>query len=232
MSPRVGILLSLDEGALRRGRDTFYLDASYARAVEEAGGSPLLLPIQRDPGPLLDAVDALLVPGGDDFPPERPYPSPGALTIAPERQRAFDRALLEGARARGLPVLCVCYGMQLLAHAGGGALHHHVPTDRPDALDHGGGGRSVEHGIRVESGTRLERLLGDLAVVGSRHHQAVAEPGAGLRGAARAPDGVIEALEPEAPDAPFLLAVQWHPESMDGAHRAAIYGALVEAARR
>jgi len=150
------------------------------------------------------------------------------------RQLAFDRALLAAALAREIPVLGICYGMQLLALHAGARLHLHLPRDLPRAGRHRAAGREdARHGLRVEPGTLLAALLGaEETEVNSSHHQAVSDPG-GWRVAARAPDGVVEAVEPPgAGPARFCLGVQWHPERMDAAHRSALVGALVEAAGR
>jgi putative glutamine amidotransferase len=227
----VGIPPCLDaQERIRAGRRQHYLDTAYARAVTDAGGLALLLPWPAPPDALLDAVDALLLPGGDDFPPERPYPEAVRFDPVSPEQRGFDEALLAGALARGLPVLAVCYGMQLLALHRGGRLHAHLPLDRPDAGPHRLAEPDGRHGIVLEPGTRLAALLGDAPrSVNSLHHQAVAEPGRGLRVSARAEDGVIEAIEAADPDAAFCVGVQWHPEKMDGAHRERLFAGLVAA---
>ena len=232
MGPRIGIPPSLraDDGAAGRRRHT--VGVAYAEAVVEAGGVPLYLPPSGSPAASLAAVDALLVPGGGDFPPPGPPPAGVAFApIAPERLSG-DRALLAAARAAGRPVLGVCYGMQLLALESGGALLHHLPLDLPRAGEHQLAAPGARHRIAIEPGTRLARIFGATALeVNSRHHQAVSEPGTGLRVSARAADGVVEALEAERGDAPFLVGVQWHPEDLDAAHRRALFGALVEATR-
>jgi putative glutamine amidotransferase len=128
----------------------------------------------------------------------------------------------------GVPVLGICYGAQLLALHHGGSLHHHLPLDLPAAAEHraSGGG----HAIRIEPGTRLARLLAPPpARVNSQHHQAIREPGAGLRVAAHAPDGVIEAIERDS--GPLCVGVQWHPEALDDAASAALFAGFVSAAR-
>jgi putative glutamine amidotransferase len=226
----VGISQCLDEqGRWRKDREYLYGDAAYARAVEDAGGSPLHLPLQADAGALLDRVDALLLAGGDDLAPPSPYPPEVDFDLAPERQLDFDRRCLAGALARGLPVLGICYGMQLLALHFGGALHYHLPLDLPEAGHHRLPERDGRHAIQVAPGTRLAAILGPRPEpVNSLHHQGVRDPGRGLRVAARSPDGVIEAIERET--GPFCVGVQWHPEKLGGEARLALFRALLSAA--
>jgi putative glutamine amidotransferase len=229
--PRIGIPPSLDADAAGRRRHT--VDAAYAEAIVEAAGVPLYLPPAGGPEAALAAVDALLVPGGGDFLPPGPPPAGVAFVpIAPERL-AWDRALLAAARAAGRPVLGVCYGMQLLALESGGTLLHHLPLDLPAAGEHQLRPPAARHALEIEPDTRLARVFGATSLeVNSRHHQAVSSPGRGLRVSARAPDGVVEAVEAERADAPFLVGVQWHPEDLGAPHRRALFGALIEAARR
>jgi putative glutamine amidotransferase len=230
--PPIGIPPVLDDrGALRPGRPTSWLDLRYASALEEAGASVVCLPAQRDADALAARLDGLLIPGGGDFAPQRSYPPGVEFELVSPAQLEFDARLLACARARRLPVLGICYGMQLLAHASGGRLHHDLPSDLPAAAPHRLREPDGRHALRIERGSRLAGLLGDDGVaVNSRHHQAVAEPGAGLRVVARAEDGVVEALEAEG-DA-FCLGLQWHPERMDAAHRARVFGAFVGACAR
>jgi putative glutamine amidotransferase len=230
MPPIVGISQCLDDrGRWRPGRDYVYLDLAYARAVEAAGGLAVHLPPQRSTTELVSGIDALLIPGGDDFLPADPtrYPD-GVFDETPPAQIDFDSRLLAAALARGIPVLGVCYGMQLLALHHGGTLHHHLPSDLPDAAPHQLPEAEGRHPIEVAPGTRLAKILGDEpAPVNSLHHQAVAVAGDGLRVAARAPDGVIEAVESEGPG--FVLGVQWHPEKLEGDARLQLLRALLEA---
>lgn len=227
MSALIGISLSLDaKGRFRRGRRYHYLDERYAGAVAEAGGAPVYLPIQPRPGEIADRIDGLVIPGGDDIPPDVPYPESVRFDATPAEQIDFDRALLARALARGIPVLGICYGMQILALHHGGSLHHHIPLDVPGAVDHALPQGEARHPIRVEPGTRLEAAIGaHPGSVNSSHHQAVASPGEGLRASARAADGVIEAIERS--DPPFCLGVQWHPERASRTHRARLFGAFL-----
>ena len=224
MLPAIGIPLCLDaRGRWRPGRDYLYLDEAYARAIDDAGGLPVLLPIQTpESAPeLIARVDALLLPGGDDFAPPEPYPAEVRFDLAEPRQIEFDRALLRAALLACKPVLGICYGMQLLALEAGGSLHHHLPVDVPAALEHGAGAMgTAEHRVAVDDGSQLGAWLpaGEYAI-NSRHHQAVRDPGA-LRVVARAPDGVIEAIEspgsPAATSRAPQFGVQWHPEALEG----------------
>jgi len=208
-----------------------YADHAYARAVDQAGGLAVHLPMQSAPAELAARIDGLLLPGGDDFLPERPYPADVAFDPAPEEQVAFDRALLDAALARDLPVLGICYGAQLIALAAGGALHHHIPLDRPDAIEHRLPEHGGRHSIALVPGSRLHDCLAeadDRALVNSLHHQAVRELGAGLVVTARSEDGLIEGFEGAGG---FVVGVQWHPEKQADAGSTALFRAFVEACR-
>ena len=165
---------------------------------------------------------------GDDLLPERSYPQGVDFEPAPERQLAFDRALLGAALERRTPVLAICYGMQLLALAAGGALHYDVSTDVPEAGPHRLPERDGRHPLHIATGTRLAAILGeDAGPVNSLHHQAVARPGEGARVCGVAGDGLIEAIELEGET--FAIGVQWHPEKLDGPHRERLFAAFAAA---
>ena len=171
------------------------------------------------------------MPGGDDFLPPSPYPAHVAFRPAAPAQIASDLALVRAALTRGLPVLGICYGMQLLALAGGGALVYDIAHDVPGAAPHRLAPHE-RHALTLAPGSRLAAIFAGAReiAVNSRHHQGVATPGAGLVASAHTADGVIEAIE-SAPETAFALGVQWHPEDMEAEHVLRVYGALIAAAR-
>ena len=229
-APTVAVTLGLDAaGRWRPGRRYHYLDAAYAEALRDADAVPLHVSREAPAEALAALADGLLVPGGDDFPPDRPYPPEVRFAPVPPEQLDFDAALLAACLARGRPVLGICYGMQLLVRHHGGRLLYDIPHDRPEAGPHQLEPRE-RHDVAIEPGSLLALALGrDRWPVNSRHHQGVAEPGAGLRVCARADDGTVEAVE--AQGAAFVLGVQWHPESLEAEHRSRLFGAFVSACR-
>lgn len=206
---------------------------TYLLGVEEGGGAPLLLPpqpvhpevVER----VLGAVDGLVLTGGADVDPARYGAERGPHTQTPRHDRdAWEAALAAGAIERGLPVLAICRGVQLLNVVLGGSLVQHVP-DVTDA-DHGDApGDFAPTEVEIVDGTRVRDVLGavgDRLTVHCHHHQVIDRVGDGLLVSARSADGLVEAVE--LPDAPFVVGVQWHPEQ-DAADRR-LFAALVAAA--
>jgi putative glutamine amidotransferase len=202
---------------------------AYVRAVEDAGGRALLVPPSTEGlEETLEALDGLLLSGGADLDPasygaER---HPETNGVRPERDRA-ELALLEGALARDMPVLAVCRGSQVLNVARGGDLVQHLP----EVVGHQGHkqvpGVFAGHDVDVLPESKLREVIGERAPVKSHHHQGYGRLGEGLREAARAEDGTVEAIED--PSRRFAVGVLWHPE--EGAD-AALFAALVEEAKR
>jgi putative glutamine amidotransferase len=239
--PRIGIPLSLDDrGRWRAERAYHYIDRRYADAIDRAGGLPIHLPIQSHVEDLVAGLDGLLLPGGDDFPSQTPLAPEieALLDLVPAEQLAFDRLLFETARGRGLPILGICYGMQLMAIAMGGGLDAHLPSQRPEAGPHKLA-PDARHPVTIEPGTLLGEIAGTgAALVDSSHHQGVRAPGQGQRVVARSHDGIIEAIEAEPQAeagadarAPFLLGVQWHPERLREPFSDRLFRSFIEAAR-
>ncbi len=212
------------------------LGITYARAVEAAGGVPVVMPpLELAAIPALVArLDGLLLSGGPDLAPAAYDARPHAeLGSTEPRLDAFEYAVVREALRLELPILGVCRGAQALNVACGGTLHQHLPDVVGDAIVHrqSDEGASLTHLVDIVAGTRLERVVASTRLrVNSFHHQAVDRLGAGLRASARAPDGTIEAIED--PVRPFVLAVQWHAEMLVhlGAHRALFDGLVAAAA--
>lgn len=188
---------------------------NYADALDAVGLLPVLvptLPAERAEA-FVGRADGLLLSGGGDVDPARygQAPHPRLGVVDPERD-AVELALYRAARARGLPILGICRGAQVMAVAEGGSLRQHLPSF--EAL-HGHeqaarDGRRY-HEVRLEPNGALATAFGnDRLQVNSYHHQGIEAPGPALRPIAWSEDGLIEAVE--ARDGSFAVGVQWHPE--------------------
>jgi putative glutamine amidotransferase len=186
----------------------------YLEAIEKAGGEPRALPLSTDGDVLcraMNEVDALLITGGRDIDPRMYGEEPeGEVELETPERVDRDAACIKLARKSGMPVLAICYGMQVLNVVEGGTLHQDmgpdiVPYHRESGKDY------IEHEVVIEPGTSLEEILGARRItVRSSHHQAIKEPAPGFVVSARCARGeIIEAIEPEGA---FCLGVQWHPE--------------------
>ncbi len=193
----------------------------YLESVRRAGGEPIEVVVGGEsPEQILARVDGLMLTGGGDVDPTLYSEAPHATFQAAETGRdAFEIALAKAAVTNGIPLLAICRGMQVLNVAMGGTLIQDIPSQVPGALHH-----SVPlpragsaHEIWLAKGSKLQALLadhtedGETCHVNSRHHQSVKQVAAGFDVTATSPDGVIEAMEK--PDAPYCVAVQWHPEN-------------------
>lgn len=216
--PLIGI--NTDYIAPKNGTPYARLNAGYIDAIVSAGGLPILIPPLRKDNlaeidNLLDAVVGVVLTGGLDMDPRR---NGQAMTAAVQpmavRREDTDRYLLARVFERKTPVLGIGLGMQQLNVFAGGTVHLHLPVDNPKAMPHyDQTGAPHRHMVLIEPNTRLDEIYGTAELrVNSLHHQAVNQLGKKMRVAAKAPDGVIEAIESTDPNW-FCVGVQWHPEA-------------------
>ena len=233
--PRIGVpwRTAVEE---MRGRRAAY--ERYLQAVRQAGGDPVEISLSLPPAELkrmAESLDGFVLPGSPADVEPRRFGSAAHAQCAPsdKRREHTDDGLLDHALGAGKPVLAICYGAQLLNVHLHGTLVQDIPSEMRNAMDHGGGASRDEslHRIRIEGGELAGMAGGSSARVNSSHHQSVQKPGRGLRVAARAPDGVIEALEWTAGPG-WAVGVQWHPERMpDDPFAAALFRRLVKEAQ-
>jgi putative glutamine amidotransferase len=211
------------------------LGLTYLRAIEAAGGIPLVMP-PLDPEavePLLDQLGGICLSGGPDLDPDSYGARERSAELGPTEPELdrFELAIARGAWEREIPTLAICRGMQTLNVARGGSLHQHLP-DLGLAIDH----RQSEHGsvptheLRLAPDSRLAEILGDGAIsTNTFHHQGIDRLGDDLVPVAWAADGTIEGYEQ--PQKPFLIGVQWHAElHFDRGSERALFEAFVAAA--
>jgi putative glutamine amidotransferase len=215
----------------------------YERAVVEAGGVPVRIPLDQTPAEamkLISHCDAVLLPGsGADVDPAK-YGSDRSPQTAPAdpKRDTVDELLLQDAYNMRKPVLAICYGLQTLNVYRSGTLIQHIPDFLPaqtSGLVNHSAGRSVQyaHKVTIDPKSKLAQITNSTEIeANSSHHQSAGEIGDGLRIVARCKqDGIIEALEGTTPEH-FVLAVQWHPErTTDDAPSRAIFASFIEAAR-
>jgi putative glutamine amidotransferase len=214
-------------------RHEMALGLTYLRGLEAAGGLPVVMPPFPDEAiePLLDRLDGICLSGGPDLDPESygadPHPELGPTE--PDLDRA-ELAIARRADARDLPILAICRGTQALNVVRGGTLHQHLPELGTD-IAHRQPGDQASHPVEIDPDSRLAAVLETTELeVNSFHHQAIETLGEGLRVSARAPDGMIEAIED--PERGFLIGVQWHAETLvQRPYEATLFRRFVEACR-
>jgi putative glutamine amidotransferase len=217
--PLIGVCAAIERATFGVWKDepATLLPLSYSRAIHGAGGMMAMLPPDRlaeeEPGELLDRIDALVLGGGADIDPDAQgvEAHPETVGTNPDRDR-FEIALALGALERGIPMLGVCRGLQVLNVACGGTLDQHIPERLGHEIHRPVPGSWAEHDVRIEPGSLTARAAGtERLTVKSHHHQGVDRIAEGLTASAWATDDdSVEAIESE--DGAFALGVLWHPE--------------------
>ena len=196
------------------------LTAAYVTALERAGLIPLIVPPLSSAAAaasVLNSVAGLVLTGGEDVDParygEKRHEKVRSVNVARD---ATEAALIEEARDRGMPVLAICRGIQILNVALGGTLVQDIPSQCQTRIDHDDeGARTTRtHDVDIEPDSLIARAVGAEHVsVNSFHHQSVKRVAEGMRVTARSPDGVIEGIESTNKDW-WVMGIQWHPEEM------------------
>jgi putative glutamine amidotransferase len=206
--------------------ERLYVNRLYADCVLAAGGAPILLTKQTPVEVVLELVDGLLIPGGDDIDARFFGQENHSAVILEDPERfQFEQRLLEKWPAAA-PVLGICYGCQAMNVYRGGDMVQHIPDVVQDSKHTGG----TVQTYAVEASSGLARIIGTTQPSGkSFHHQANGKVGKGLKVVALADDGVVEAIEDES--LPWFIGVQWHPErTPDDPATVRLFRSLVEAA--
>jgi putative glutamine amidotransferase len=220
------------------------LGSPYLAALEHLGGTPLLVTPAHDDGSiarLIDLADGLMLTGGEDVDPacygQEPHAKLGAVNRARDR---MEMAALERALERGIPVLAICRGIQLLNVALGGTLFQDLPSERAEGIIHEQDAPINErwHGARVAEGSRLAQIFGATDLfINSFHHQGINVLADRLHPTVWAEDGLIEGVEGK--DHPWMIGVQWHPERGEAETRGdrrhpdnRLFWAFLDAARK
>jgi putative glutamine amidotransferase len=207
--------------------DATVIPSTYALAVIDGGGIPVILPPEDDSVDIISAIDGLVISGGPDIDPSM-YGAdldPDTLDTDPKQDRR-EIGLIKASIEADLPVLGICRGMQIMCVAEGGSMHQHLPKTSGHESHGSWNGAFSDHEVTFEQGTEIQRMMGECVSVNSTHHQGVRDSG-GLKVTGRANhDGLIESVTYE--HLKFFHGLQWHPERMN---QYQMYAALVNAAR-
>lgn len=222
--PIIGITSELD--AARWGdwiREAAVSPVSYTRAVERAGGAPVILPPvpPASAAAFAGALDGIVFTGGRDMDASRYDQERHGESDEPDHRRdRFELALMRAVLEAGVPFLAIGRGLHVLAVARGGTLTQDLPGHRAARA------RYAPHDVVLRADSLLGRLLGTRVQVPAAHHQAPYHLGEGLTVTGWSPDGEItEALEAEGHR--FGVGIHWHPEEGDDPR---LLAAFVEAA--
>lgn len=231
--PMIAVVSLYDET-----KESYWMLPGYVKGLEEAGACPVILPLTEDGEALIryaEAFDGFLFPGGHDLDPalygaER---SERCGVLCPERD-GMEKRFFPLALKTGKPLLGICRGVQLFNVMLGGTLYQDIPAERPSNVNHHETPPydKVAHTVEIGEDSPLFQAVGVRSMgVNSYHHQGIRELGSGLKIAAKAPDGMVEAVY--LPGRRFALAVQWHPEfsRLSDENSRKIFRAFVEACR-
>jgi putative glutamine amidotransferase len=193
------------------------LNMDYIRAVEKAGGVPVLIAITDESliAGFMKIIRGLILSGGVDVDPNYygEEPLPGHGEISPQRDM-IEIEMAKIALKEKIPILGICRGAQVMNIASGGSLYQNIKMKNGDLLEHMQNAPRYHpyHHISVTKDTILWNILEkkEIVRVNSFHQQVIKKLGSGFRVSAVTSDGVIEGLEAE--KHPFALGVQWHPE--------------------
>ncbi|HHT9136014.1 MAG TPA: gamma-glutamyl-gamma-aminobutyrate hydrolase family protein [Candidatus Wunengus sp. YC60] len=231
MKPIIGINCDYEEEGKQPYSFTY---RDYSEAVVAAGGIPFLLPIIKDKSDvelLLKKIAGLLLPGGNDVPPQRYGEERQEKTVCVHPDKDTSDFILVGTSIQmKKPILAICYGIQLVNVALGGSLIQDIPSEVKTPIIHKDSqNKRYTHTVTIRKDSLLHKIIGtDRIEANSTHHQAIKRLGKGLKDTAHTADGIIEAIECR--DYPFLVGVQWHPERMTGSpYHLALFNALIKA---
>ncbi len=210
MNPIIGL-------TMHNGQGTLEINEVYIRSVRQAGGIPLCIPFesQKEIESVMDLIDGLLLIGGHDMDPsfynEEPHPKIRSFT---KDRDASDLNMYQAAFQRGMPILGICRGMQVMNVASGGTIIQDIESQVNQPIAHSQTSKRSEttHFVELSDGKLLDIVGQERIQVNSFHHQAIANLGEGFLVGARSSDGLIEAIEHMTH--PYCISVQWHPEEL------------------
>ena len=212
--PLIGLQLLVDEK-----KESYWMLPGYFEGIAEAGGIPVMLPLTSDEDEIKQLVsefDGFIITGGHDVGPEVYGMTDEVGNVEPCKARDdMEVLLLKEIIAADKPVLGICRGLQFINAALGGNLYQDIPTQFPSDVNHRQPAPydAPIHPVKLEEGSWIAKISGaEELMVNSCHHQGIKELAECLSVAAKAEDGLVEAIE--LPDKKYVKAVQWHPEFM------------------
>jgi putative glutamine amidotransferase len=212
---------------------------NYISAIENAGGTPIVLPLAQNDSSFsdyIDIIDGLLLSGGVDLDPsyfgEEPHPALGRVDVNRDRIEIF---LSKKALQANIPIFGICRGIQTLNVSAGGTLYQDIPSQFGNTIKHRqtAPGSHGTHFIDVKNGSRLFEIMGQSEIkVNTFHHQAVKDVATDFIISATARDGIIEGIESTIH--PYAIGVQFHPERMweNNPSISALFASFVDSAER